>query len=263
MRHRIIALIGVVVAGTVLVMPAWTAPAAADVPGFSVRVSAPGAFTTGEAAATVTAVATSENRRCRKVRWVLLVRSAVDAGQLRVVRVEDDGPFAADTSTEGDTTTIVDEALDPGTLCRGRTVTGRWQVAFAGPEGGQVQLEVRAFDAQQTLLSAGGATATIRGERSAGPSPAASESAPSQGSAPERATPTGGAGNGTGEVIPDADETGAALVAEETSLLGPGLVVGGICVFLGVLLLVRLRVRARRARIEADAMPTGFYRMPG
>ncbi|WP_161790701.1 hypothetical protein [Actinoplanes utahensis] len=47
------------------------------------------------------------------------------------------------------------------------------------------------------------------------------------------------------------------------SLLGPGLIVGGICVFLGVLLLLRLRARARQVRIEEQTTPTGFYSMPG
>ncbi|MDI6101133.1 hypothetical protein QLQ12_21190 [Actinoplanes sp. NEAU-A12] len=259
MRHRITALIGVVVAGTVLSSLAWTAPAAADVPGFSVRVTAPGTITAGQPAATVTAVATSENRQCRKVRWVLLVRSGSDAGQLRVIRVEDDGPFAVDTSTEGNTTTIVDRALDPGTLCRGRTVTGRWQVAAEDSTGGQVQFEARAFDAEETLLTAAGATTTVRGDRTASPS-----ASPSGKATPEKTTPAGNAGRRTGAVIADSsDETETALVANETTLLGPGLIVGGICVFLGVLLLIRLRSRARLAQIEEQAMPTGFYRMPG
>ncbi|MEU4626748.1 hypothetical protein AB0G04_43050 [Actinoplanes sp. NPDC023801] len=253
MRHRIIALAGAVVAAVVLNTLAWTPPAAADVPGFSVRVTAPERFTAGRSAATVTAVATSENRRCRKVRWVLLVRTPVDAGQLRVNRVEDDGRFAATASTEGDTTTIIDDALDPGTLCRGRTVTGRWQIAFDGPDGGDVRFEARAFDAGQTLLTTAGASATVRGEQAGGPSAEPSEEADEEDAPRED----------TGPVIPsESDESQTALVAEESTLLGPGLIVGGICVFLGVLLLLRLRTRSRTARIESQTLPTGFYRMP-
>ncbi|GIE36515.1 hypothetical protein Ait01nite_095600 [Actinoplanes italicus] len=258
MRHRIIALAGAIVAGTALNAVAWASPAAAEVPGFEVRVSAPERFTAGRSAATVTAVVTSENRRCRKVRWVLLVRTPVGADQLRVTRVEDNGEFATDTSTEGDTTTITDEALDPGTLCRGRTVTGRWQIGFEGPDGGDVRFEARAFDAEQTLLTTAGATATVRGERGASPSAEPSEEA-GEDAAEEEEAPA----EETGPVIPaDSDEPEAALVAEESTLLGPGLIVGGICVFLGVLLLVRLRARARTVRIEAETLPTGFYRMP-
>jgi hypothetical protein len=260
MRHRIIALAGAVVAGAVLNALAWTPPAAAEVPGFSVRVTAPDRFTAGRGAATVTAVVTSDNRRCRKVRWVLLVRTGVSAEQLRVTRVEDDGEFATSAGTEGDTTTIVDEALDPGTLCRGRTVTGRWQIAFDGPDGGDVRFEARAFDAEQTLLTTAGASATIRGERAAAPSaepseePAEEEEKEKEEAAPEE---------DTGPVVDtESDEPEAALVAEESTLLGPGLIVGGICVFLGVLLLLRLRTRARTARFEPESLPTGFYRMP-
>jgi hypothetical protein len=256
MRHRIIALVGAVVAGAVLNALAWTPPAAAEVPGFTVRVAAPDRFTAGRDAATVTAVVTSDNRRCRKVRWVLVVRTEVSADQLRVTRVEDDGEFATSAGTEGDTTTIVDDALDPGTLCRGRTVTGRWQIAFDGPDGGDVQFEARAFDGEQTLLTTAGASATIRGERAASPSAEPSdEPDEKEEAAPEKEE--------TGPVLDqDSEEPPAALVAEESTLLGPGLIIGGICVFLGVLLLLRLRTRARTARFESEALPTGFYRMP-
>src|SRR5690349_2096548 len=98
MRHFVTAF-GAVLAGAIL-STAIEAPARADVPGFSVRVTAPGDFTAGEAAKTVTAVVTSENRRCRKVRWALLVHSGLDDDQLKVIRVEEDGEFATTSSTE-------------------------------------------------------------------------------------------------------------------------------------------------------------------
>ncbi|MEV4282314.1 hypothetical protein [Actinoplanes xinjiangensis] len=258
MRHRIAALIGAVVAGAVLSAPTGAAPAAADVPGFSVRVTAPDTFTAARSAETVTAVVTSESGRCRKVRWVLIVRSEVDPGQLRVTRVEEDGEFDTSTDTDGDTTTIIDEALDPGTLCRGRTVTGRWQITFDGPDGGDVRFEAQAFDDQETLLTTAGASATVRGQRTASPSPEPSEAPAGNGADEEDED----AGDG-GTVIEQAGgDTETALVADQTSLLGPGLIIGGICVFLGVLLLLRLRVRSRVARVEEQVLPTGFYRMP-
>jgi hypothetical protein len=261
MRHRITVLACAVVAGAVLNALAWVAPAAAEVPGFSVRVTAPDRFTAARAAQTVTAVVTSESRRCRKVRWVLLVRSPVDAGQLRVTRVEDDGEFDTSTSADGDTTTIIDEALDPGTLCRGRTVTGRWQVAFDGPDGGDVRFEAQAFDDQETLLTRAVVSSTVRGRQAATPSAEPSESPAGE---DEDAGDGGDAGDedDRAAIAPPSDETQTALVADETSLLGPGLIVGGICVFLGVLLLLRLRSRSRVARIEEQTLPTGFYRMP-
>jgi hypothetical protein len=262
MRHRITALAGAVVAGAVLHALAPAAPAAADVPGFSVRVTAPDQFTAARSAQTVTAVVTSQSRQCRKVRWVLVVRSAVEPEQLRVTRVEDDGEFDTSTGTDGDTTTIIDEELDPGTLCRGRTVTGRWQISFDGPDGGDVRFEARAFDQQETLLTTANVSATVRGQRSASPSPEPSESP--DGTGEEEAGEDGG--NDSGDeglaINPDGQDAETALVADETSLLGPGLIVGGICVFLGVLLLLRLRTRARVAQVEEQTLPTGFYRMP-
>lgn len=274
MRHRITALAGAVVAGAVLHVLAPVTPAAAEVPGFSVRVTAPDRFTVTRPAQTVTAVVTSESARCRKVRWVLVVRTPVDAGQMQVTRVEEDGEFDTSTSTDGDTTTIIDEALDPGTLCRGRTVTGRWQISFDGPDGGGVRFEVRAFDQQETLLSAAAVSAEIRGGRTADPSPSPSESPAAEDRDEDdedtgEAADTGTAGDQEkkkGAVIaaPPGDDAETALVADQTSLLGPGLIVGGICVFLGVLLLMRLRMRSRdrTAPIEEPAMPTGFYGMP-
>ncbi|GAA1634065.1 hypothetical protein [Actinoplanes couchii] len=268
MRYRIAALTGAVVAGAVVSAVPFATPASADERGFSVRVSAPGDFTAGRSAETLTAVVTSDNRRCRKVRFVLLMRSRIDAGQYRVTRVEEDGPFATTDRTEGTTTTFVDNDLDPGTSCRGRTVTGRWQVGFEGPAGGDVQFEVRAFDEQNTLLSSAGANASVEGEeeeeeeeRSPSPSPEPSESeeAPveeesDQPAAPieqERTADTGG------------NNADAALIANQSSLLGPGLIVGGICVFLGVMLLIRLRSRARRTQMADRAAPTGFYSSSG
>ncbi|WP_433825415.1 hypothetical protein ACQP2E_25260 [Actinoplanes sp. CA-015351] len=260
MRHST-ALFGAVLAGVVLSMT-LEAPAGADEPGFSVRVTAPEEFTTGESAKTVTAVVTSENRRCRKVRWALLVHSGLQDDQLAVVRVEDDGEFRTSTSTSGITTTFLDDQLDPGTLCRGRTVTGRWQVAFTGPDAGQVQFEAQAFDAQGTLLTAGGASVQVESDEEPAPSPSPSPS-PSAEAEPEPAGETDETSEtpaaGSGDESRDAE---AALVSEDSFLLGPGLIVGGVFVFLGVLLLLRIRSRSRSARQESQRVPTGFYTMP-
>ncbi|BBH71323.1 hypothetical protein ACTI_80080 [Actinoplanes sp. OR16] len=255
MRHFVTAF-GAVLAGAIL-STAIEAPARADEPGFSVRVTAPGDFTAGEAAKTVTAVVTSENRRCRKVRWALLVHSGLDDDQLKVVRIEEDGEFGTSSSTEGITTTFLDDRPDPGTLCRGRTVTGRWQVAFAGPDAGQVQFEARAFDAQGTLLTAAGATTQVESDTPPPPSPSPSPSREEQAPADEPATEPPAA-----QQDRESGDPQAALVSEDSFLLGPGLIVGGVFVFLGVLLLLRIRSRSRAARREAQVLPTGFYRMP-
>jgi hypothetical protein len=253
------AALGAVLAGVVLSITAEM-PAQADEPGFSVRVTAPDDFTTGEAAQTVTAVATSDNRRCRKVRWALLVHSGLEEDQLKVVRVEEDGEFRSTRSTEGITTTFLDDQVDPGTLCRGRTVTGRWQVSFEGPDAGQVQFEARAFDAQDTLLTAAGATTQVESDEEPPPSPSPSVTREEQAPAGEQAEDQTEAP--AQQQNRESGDPQAALVSEDSFLLGPGLIVGGIFVFLGVLLLLRIRSRSRSARLEAQQLPTGFYRMP-
>ncbi|WP_229074073.1 hypothetical protein [Actinoplanes sp. DH11] len=265
MRH-LITLAGALLAGAVL-STMIEAPATADVPGFAVRVTGPEEFAAGRSAPDVTAVVTSESRRCRKVRWALLVHSELPADQLRVVRVEQDGVFGTSTSTEGITTTVLDDAPDPGTLCRGRTVTGRWQIAFTGPDAGPVRFEARAFDAQGTLLTAGGLTTRVGGDPESPPSP--SPSASSADASPSPSAEDAGEDAAGGPVAPaDRDEEPAeaqetALVSEDSFLLGPGLIVGGILVFLGILLLLRIRARSRAARERAQQLPTGFYTMPG
>ncbi|MEU8239882.1 hypothetical protein AB0C07_16685 [Actinoplanes missouriensis] len=269
MRHwtarRGTSLVSAVLAGAAL-STSLEAPAHADEPGFSVRVTAPDTFTAGRSAQTVTAVVTSENRRCRKVRWALLVHSGLQDDQLRVVRVEEDGEFRTTTSTEGVTTTILDAQLDPGTLCRGRTVTGRWQIAFTGPDAGPVQFEARAFDARDTLLTAGGVTTQVESGTPESPAPSPSRSAspapePDQDEESTEAPVAEAPAAGTDDT--ESGDPQAALVSEDSFLLGPGLIVGGVFVFLGVLLLLRIRSRSRAARLRAQQVPTGFYTMPG
>lgn len=267
MRHRITALSGAVVAGAVLSALPFAAPASADERGFSVQVSSPDDFTVGRDAETLTAVVTSDNRRCRKVRFVLLMQSRIDAGQFRVTRVEEDGPFATTDRTQGTTTTFIDNELDPGTSCRGRTVTGRWQIAFEGPDDGDVRFEVRAFDEQNTLLTAGGTSAAVGGgqEPEPEPEPEPSESE-SESPEPEESDETTAPADEETEpplAGDTSDDTEAALIANESSVLGPGLIAGGICVFLGVMILLRLRTRARQTRLAEQASPTGFYSVPG
>jgi hypothetical protein len=257
MRHRITALIGAVLAGA-MVSAVWQSPAVADEPGFSVTVEAPDEFTAGGNTKTITAVVTSQNQQCRKVRWALLVRTAIAPEQIQVTRIEDDGEFAVTTSTENVTTRFLDEEVDPGLLCRGRTVTGRWQVSFAGPDADGVQFEAQAFDVRDRLLSTAGSAAEIEGGSPPSEEPEPSEEA--EPAAPEEeadATEPPAAGR-----TDESENAEAALVSEETSLLGPGLIVGGVFVFLGLLLLLRIRVRAREARRRAQAIPTGFYTMP-
>ncbi|GLY00044.1 MULTISPECIES: hypothetical protein [Actinoplanes] len=270
MRHRLTALVGAGLTATTI-GTAWAAPAAADERGFSVRVTAPDTFGAGASAKTVTAVVTSENRRCRKVRWVMVVRTEVEPGQIRFARIEQDQQFDTETRTDGDTTTITDVQVDPGTSCRGRTVTGTWQFAFRGPDDGDVRFEAQAFDENGTLLSTSGTSAEIEGgeeedededDEKASPSPSPSESSEPTDFETVDPDDTVEATEPPAAAAGDDDAGNASLVSEDSALLGPGLIVGGVFVVLGVVLLVRLRSRAQQIRRDTQALPTGFYPMP-
>ncbi|WIM93897.1 hypothetical protein ACTOB_005891 [Actinoplanes oblitus] len=266
MRHST-ALLGAVLAGAALGTAGTTAPARADVPGFGVRLTAPATFKASGNTKTLTAVVTSDQRDCRKVRFTLIVRGgSVPLDRIRVTRFEESGEFPTRLAVDGDTATLVDEQLDPGTLCRGRTVTGRWQVGFTGREGGEVRFEVQAFDAQNTLLSAAGAGTEVAGQvATSSPTPSRTTATPEpSASADEEATETEAPADTEPATDPTPTQTAAALspASEDSNLLGPGLIVGGVFFFLGLMLLLRLRARTREARRQAETMPTGFYTMP-
>ncbi|WP_189335936.1 hypothetical protein [Actinoplanes ianthinogenes] len=257
------ALLCAALAGSAIGAAGTTTPARADVPGFGVRLTAPATFKASGNTKTVTAVVTSDQRDCRKVRFTLIVQGgSVPLDQIRVTRFEDSGAFPTRIGLDGDTATVTDQQLDPGTLCRNRTVTGRWQVGFTGRDGGEVRFEVRAFDEQNTLLSASGAGTEVTGQvATSSPTPKPSKTtaepeeteteAPADTAPANRTTPT---------------QTVAALTPTsgegDSNVLGPGLIVGGVFFFLGLLLLLRVRARTREARRRAETLPTGFYTMP-
>ena len=241
------------------------APALADTPGFAVNVARAGTFTIGKQAKALTAVASTDKaRRCHKVRWELTVRTqGISLDQLRVTRVENGRSFPARTKLDEDGARIVDTGLDPGQLCRNRTVSAQWDVGFAGPDDGSVSFEVKAVDAAGRLLATGGANSqvvtAVADKPSAGPSASAS------------ATPTF-TPEPTEAVAAPATQPSSAQAAAlaraggSTSILGPGLIVGAVLVLLGILLLVRLRKRNGAGKPgwheETQMLPTGFYNLP-
>lgn len=246
MRMRLPAL-ALATAMAVLLLPA--APALAVDDDVTVSIQGPDEFRAGAGAATVNVVASTDERgqRCRKVRWSMLLRvSGAEIDQLRVDRVEDDASFPVQVRTEGDAARLTDRQLDPGQLCRGRTVTAVYRIAFTGDApAGEVRLEASAFDRRGELIQSAGATRTVAGEEPEGspsPTPSESESAePEESEEPEAAVPPAAA--------PDAEDLAQAAGEGGTpSLLGPGLIVGAVLVFLGVGLLMRIRLRNRKAR---------------
>ena len=264
MRHRAALLSAVLaVASATLILPGR---AAAVEPGFQVDITElPETFTAGAGARTVTVVASSEQNRCQKVRWSLLISvDGPDLDDVEVARVEDDGDFPVQVQNAGaGAARITDVQLDPGRLCRGRTVTARYQVGFGDDaDPGRVTFRAQAFDAGRTLLQEASSRSRVQGENagreeSKSPSPEASPS-------PSESTAEPEAEEETAEPDPAATEADVAAVPTSgtdsgtPSLLGAGLIVGGILVFLGVGLLLRLRMRGRAPK-HGSQLPTGFY----
>lgn len=265
-RHRAALLSAVLaVAAATLILPGR---AAAVEPGFTVDITElPETFTAGAGARTVTVVASSEQNRCQKVRWSMLIEvDGPDLGEVEVARIEDDGDFPVQVQNAGGgSARITDVQLDPGELCRGRTVTARYQVGFDDDaDSGRVTFRAQAFNAGRTLLQEASSRSQVKGERaerqeskspSPEPSPSPSESSPE----PEESADDAEAA----EAEPtDTDADVAAVPAAgdsgTPSLLGAGLIVGGILVFLGVGLLLRLRMRSRTPK-HGSQVATGFY----
>jgi hypothetical protein len=266
-RHRAALLSAVLaVAAATLILPGR---ADAVEPGFRVDITElPGTFAAGADARTVTVVASSEQNRCQKVRWSLLL--AVDGpalGDVEVARVEEDGDFPVQVENAGaGTARITDVQLDPGQLCRGRTVTARYRIGFDDDAtSGRVSFRAQAFNAGRTLLQEASSRSQVEGEddereESASPSPSPSPSPSESSPEPEESATE----EETAEPEPTSTDEDVAQVpaagsdSGTPSLLGAGLIVGGILVFLGVGLLLRLRMRSRTPK-HSSQLPTGFY----
>jgi hypothetical protein len=211
--------------------------------------------------AQMTVVATKrEGRDCLKVRWSLLLRvQNMSLDQLRVDRIEEDGSFPVDVETDGAQVRLTDEQLDPGTLCRDRTVTARYAFAFAEEAAaGRVTLRAEARDARNDFLESATATRNIEGDAvdpSSTPSDEASQEPSEEPSAEvteEAAAPI--AGGGVGQPIrPTAGSGGSGL-------LPVGLAVGGLMVFLGLTLLLRARRKMLRVQPVGRPGASGVWR---
>ena len=245
---------------------AFAAPAAADTPGFDVKVTqAPDTFTVGKDAHTLSAVVSASKdrlqRRCIKVRWALIISTkGVSLDQIRVNRVEGGRSVAVRAQLQGEAARVVDSRLDPGQLCRNQSVAAKWTVSFTGPDNGSVDFSMRALSQQGRLLASGGASARVVTPVAAKPSKSPS---PSPTFSPE---PTEAAA-----VVIHPSSAGPAALTKTSggsSVLLPGILVGAVLVFVGVALLLRLRSRNRRQpagpgwQQDTQMLPTGFYNMP-
>lgn len=250
----------------VLLFPAGAAfmfagPAAAA-QGVTVQITElPGEFTAGAAPARVTVVASKRGGNCIKVRWSMVLQvDGASLDQMQVDRIEDSGSFPVDKRTTGNAARFTDQQLDPGTLCRDRTVTARYTIGFTGDvTDARVTLQTEAYDSNLRLLEQDEASRDVTGG-AAQPSPSDQASTPPAGAAPRAsdvasadpaATGTGnqtgqGAAAGTGDPVSAARRSSVVRV-------GPvGLAVGAVMVFLGFGLLLRVR---RRLRLRPAGRP--------
>ncbi|GAA0806470.1 hypothetical protein [Spirilliplanes yamanashiensis] len=244
-RCLLAALLG---AGVAVALPAAAAQAA---PGFDVQITeSPGRFVAGAGPSTVTAVAsTDRGGGCQKVRWSLVLRVAgVALDQVRVDRIEEDGSFPLAVQSGGDTARLTDRALDPGELCRGSTVTARYQVSFdSAATDGEVTLQAEAYSRNARLLEQSAVTRDVVGEGDPSPSPEPEESGepgdepsdePEEDAAAEP-DPTASAPGGLAAVQ-------TSNGSRSTNLLGVGLIVGAVLIFIGVGILMRMQLKRRR-----------------
>jgi hypothetical protein len=183
-----------------------TAAPALAAQGVTVQVTQlPGEFAAGGPPAPVTVVASRSRSGCIKVRWSLVLRvEGARLDRVRVDRIEESGSFPVNVRTTGNTARITDRQLDPGTLCRDRTVTARYEISFAGDAAdaaAEATLAAEAFSAGGQLLDRATVTREVQpADASAPPEPTADAATPAQsGRRPRR--PAAGSTR-TGRVAP-------------------------------------------------------------
>jgi len=268
-RHRsalISAVLAVVTA--VLVLPS---PASAALAGFQLRLSAPATLKAGANAKTVEAVVSTDTvRRCQKVRWSMVLRVAdgLTFDDLKVTRIEDNQEFPLNSQINGDTARLTDVQFDPGQLCRGSTVTSRYDISIDdGAPSGRLGYEVQAVNADNEVFSQASATSQVDGTAPASPTPTeTATTAPT----PTESDDAADTGADADDATDAPSEAAAAAVPTDgvsansasaqggvPSLLGPGLIVGALFVFIGVGILLRLRTRNKAPK--AQPAPTSFY----
>ncbi|MCZ7424918.1 hypothetical protein O7607_04175 [Micromonospora sp. WMMA1949] len=239
---------------------------------FSTELSGlPDEFTAGNRVETLSAVVSrSDGGGCVKVRWSMLVRvQGLRLDQLKVDRVEDSGSFPLEIRTEGDTARLTDRQLDPGVLCPGRTVTARYRVAFAEDVGrGRVSFAAEAYDPQLRLLARRTASREVVGEEAREPTPSPSSAEPTPSDEPSSEAP---------DEEPTDEPTDAAVVEPPApggvagrpvadsggfGIVQAAFLLGGLLLFLGAGLLLRMRrlLRPAAANAESEPLPPPFER---
>ncbi|MEV0431235.1 hypothetical protein [Micromonospora sp. NPDC050495] len=243
---------------------------------FSTELSGlPAEFTAGDEVRTLAAVVSrSDGGGCVKVRWSMLLRvQGLRLDQVRVDRVEDTGSFPLEVRTEGDVARLTDRDLDPGLLCPGRTVTARYRVAFAGDvDRGRVSFAAEAYDQQLRLLARQTASRQVVGRaapaepsRSAKPTPSATEPTDPATEAPATEEPAGEVPPSE-EAVAEPPVPGAAgrpiAASGGFGVTQAAFLLGGLLLFLGAGLLLRMRRLLRPAGEQAMAPGAAFGSRP-
>ncbi|WP_406067559.1 hypothetical protein [Micromonospora sp. NBC_01638] len=255
--------VGVVLACLSGVELALVAPAQAA---FATELSGlPAQFTAGEQVRTVSAVVSRTDQRggCVKVRWSMVLSvQGLRLDQVKMDRVEDNGDFPLEIQIDGDVARLTDRQLDPGTLCRDRTVTARYRLAFAEDvTQGRVTLAAEAYDANARLLARQTATRSVvgaGGTPTRTPKPTATQARPtataSEAESTEAEEPVAGQ---TYDAAPP-PAAGAGRPVSQSGGFGvvpAAFLLGGLLLSLGLGLLLRLRHLTRAAAGTADDPP--------
>ncbi|MFG3303490.1 hypothetical protein [Micromonospora chersina] len=238
---------------------------------FSTELSGlPDEFTAGDRVETLSAVVSrSDGGGCVKVRWSMLLRvQGLRLDQVKVDRVEDGGSFPLEIRTEGDTARLTDRDLDPGLLCPGRTVTARYRVAFAEDVGrGRVSFAAEAYDPGLRLLARQSAARGVVGrEATAEPTEATPDPSPSSAEPTDPASEEPVTEEPSSEAaVVEPPPPGAAGRPVSTSggfgVVQGAFLLGGLLVFLGAGLLLRMR-RLLRPAPEAPEDPGWAFERP-
>lgn len=251
---------GVVLACLSGVELAVAAPAQAA---FTTEMSGlPGRFTAGEQVRTISAVVSQTDRRarCAKVRWSMVLSvQGLRLDQVKMDRVEETGDFPLEIRAEGDVARLTDRQLDPGTLCPGRTVTARYRVAFAEDvTEGRVTLAAEAYDANLRLLARQTATRSVvgvGGVPTGTPKPTATPPEPTESASAPAEDESAATEEPVEEYPADAAPPAANRPVSQSGAFGvvqAAFLLGGLLLFLGVGLLLRLRQLTRAAAGDAD-----------
>ncbi|WP_146603999.1 hypothetical protein, partial [Micromonospora deserti] len=221
----------------------------------SVRVRSAGSFTAGGSAGGVSVEVRKRSDGCVLLRTALGLRLTGLRPEQVTVQVNAGGRWFPVTVSGGggSATTAATSPANPR-LCKGKSITVRYQVAFAATTpNGRLAVAGEASSAGGRLLGRGAdASRVVGGRASASPSPTPSKTPSPTPSAVAAEEPTADAT----DVAAIADPAGGATtVGQESSGGSPVMFFGIAMVAVGILLIVLLFRRSRADSKQPDDLP--------